>query len=86
MQLLQQLLAAELNYSAFGSAPAGGFATIQNWENAYCGTNQNAINQAQQAAGAFNSQGDSSTFTPGTSADSKNARAVANYTTWDLLP
>ena len=86
MQLLQQLLAAELNYSAFGTTPSGGFATIESWENAYCGTNQNAINAAQQAAGSFNSQGDNSTFTPGTSADSKNARAIANYVTWDVLP
>jgi hypothetical protein len=86
MQLLQQLLAAELNYSAFGSTPAGGFATIQGWENAYCGTNESAINSAQQAAGSFNSQGDSGTFTPGTSADAKNARTIANYVTWDVLP
>ena len=86
VQLLQQLLAAELNYSAFGPAPAGGFATIQKWEDAYCGTDISAINAAQQGAGSFNSQGDSSTFTPGTSADSKTARAVANYVTWDKLP
>ncbi len=86
MQLLQQLLAAELNASAFGSAPAGGAATINGWEAAYCGTNQNAIKDAQSAAASFNSRGDNSTFTPGTSADSKNARAIANYAFWDVLP
>ncbi len=86
MQLLQQLLAAELNASAFGSAPSGGAATINSWEAAYCGTNQTAIKNAQQASASFNTKGDSSTFTPGTSADSKNARSIANYTFWDILP
>jgi hypothetical protein len=84
MQLLQQLLAAELNGSAFGTVPsAGSFAA---WEAAYCGTNTNAIKTAQQQAASFNTAGDSGTFTPGTSADSKNARAVANYVFWDVLP
>jgi hypothetical protein len=83
MQLLQQLLAAELNFSAFGS---GSWATIQGWENAYCGTNQGAIGNAQSGAASFNSQGDSSTFTPGTSANSKYAREIANYVFWDTLP
>ena len=83
MQLLQQLLAAELNASAFGSVPSGGFTSL---EAAYCGTNQTAIQTAQQQAGSFNSSGDSATFTPGTSADSKNARAIANKPAWDTLP
>lgn len=83
MQLLQQLLAAELNFSAFGS---GSWATMQAWEAAYCGTNQGSINNAQSAAASFNSQGDSSTFTPGTSANSKYARAIADYVFWNTLP
>jgi len=84
MQLLQQLIAAELNASAFGSVPSvGSFAA---WESAYCGTNQNAIKTAATQAASFNNNGDSSTFTPGTSADSKNARAIANYAFWDVLP
>ena len=37
MQLLQQLLAAELNASAFGVSPSTG--TFAAWESAYCGTN-----------------------------------------------
>jgi hypothetical protein len=82
MQLLQQLLAAELNASAFGSMPSGSFASL---EAAYCGTNQTAIQNAQQQAGSFNSSGDSATFTPGTSADSKTARAIADKAFWDLL-
>ena len=86
MQLLQQLLAAELNASAFGSAPSGGVATINSWEAAYCGTNSNTIKNAQQASASFNSNGDSATFTPGTSADSKFARNIANLGFWDTLP
>jgi len=86
MQILQQLLAAELNASAFGSVPSGGSGQFGAWESAYCGTNQSAISTAQQQAGSFNSQGDNSNFTPGTSADSKNARAIANYSFWDTLP
>ena len=84
MQLLQQLLAAELNASAFGTVPStGSFAA---WETAYCTGNANTIKTAQQQAASFNTAGDSGTFTPGTSADSKNARAVANYAFWDILP
>jgi hypothetical protein len=86
MRLLQQLLAAELNASAFGSVPIGGSGMFAAWEAAYCGTNQTAIQKAQAQVSAFNSAGDSTTFTPGGSADSKNARAVANYLWWDTLP
>jgi hypothetical protein len=86
MQLLQQLIAAELNVSAFGSLPAGGVATINGWEAAFCGTNTAAIKNAQSQAASFNSNGDSSTFTPGTSADSKYARLVADTKRWDTLP
>jgi hypothetical protein len=84
MQLLQQLLAAELNASAFGSSPgAGVFAA---WESAYCGTDVKAIKTAQSQAAAFNTSGDSAIFTPGTSADAKHARAIADYVFWDILP
>src|SRR4029079_5138724 len=86
MQLLQQLLSAELNASAFGSAAAGGSGQFAVWEAAYCGTNPTTIQNAMQGAASFNNSGDSTTFTPGTSADSKNARAIANYIWWDLLP
>ena len=84
MQLVQQLLAAELNASAFGSLPSSG--TFSAWESAYCGSSQTAIKNALQQAASFNSQGDSSKFTPGTSADSKGARAMANIPYWDVLP
>ena len=84
MQLLQQLLAAELNASAFGSVPGSG--SFAQWETAYCSGNANQIKTAQQQAASFNSAGDSGQFTPGTSADSKNARAIANTPFWNILP
>ncbi|PYE54735.1 MSCRAMM family protein [Deinococcus yavapaiensis] len=86
MQLLQQLLAAELNASAFGSVPSGGMGKFAAWEAAYCGTNATAMQKAQQEAANFNQNGDSGTFTPGTAANSKLARAIANYVRWDSLP
>jgi Prealbumin-like fold domain len=85
MQLLQQLIAAELNASAFGSVPSGGTGAFATWETKLCGTNQNDIKNAQQQAASFNTQGDSGQFTPGTSADSKNARSVANIAFWDIV-
>jgi hypothetical protein len=85
MQLLQQLLAAELNASAFGSVPSGGSGKFAEWETALCGTNQTAIKNAQQGAASFNSQGDNTTFTPGTSADSKYARSIANILFWNII-
>ncbi len=85
MQLLQQLLAAELNASAFGSLPAGGTAKFAAWESALCGTNTKAIQTAMKEAASFNNSGDSATFTPGTSADSKYARSVADIPFWDII-
>lgn len=85
MQLLQQLLAAELNASAFGTLPSGGQATIDAWETALCGTNANAIKSAQQAAASFNSKGDSALFTPGMAADSKYARSLADIPFWNII-
>jgi hypothetical protein len=85
MQLLQQLIAAELNVSAFGSLPSGGVATINAWEAALCGTNQQAIKNAQQGAASFNTNGDSATFTPGTSADSRYGRSIANVAFWNIF-
>ena len=81
MQLVQQLLAAELNASAFGSAPA--LVPFSAWETAFCSGNANTVKTAQQQAASFNSQGDNSTFTPGTSADSKFARFIANLVFWN---
>ncbi len=83
MQLLQQLIAAELNAVAFGSQPGTG--SFASWEAALCGTDQKAIQTAQKEAASFNSFGDSTTFTPGTSADSKLARLYANIAFWNVI-
>ena len=83
MQLLQQLLAAELNASAFGTVPVNG--TFAAWESALCNGSSKDIQTAMQQAASFNNAGDSSQFTPGTSADSKNARAIADLPFWDKI-
>ena len=83
MQLLQQLIAAELNGAAFGSTPSNG--SFAAWETALCGTNVNAIKNAASQAASFNTAGDSGTFTPGTSADSKTAKSIANKTFWNII-
>jgi hypothetical protein len=86
MQLLQQLLAAELNAVAFNATPSVG--SISAWETAFCGTDQKAIQTAQAQAASFNESGDSGVFTPGTSADSKTGKAdgAAGASFWDKLP
>jgi hypothetical protein len=83
MQLLQQLIAAELNASAFGSLPNGGVGTIQSWEDAFCGSNTTTIKNAMQAAASFNTSGDSQLFTPGIAANSKYGRSLADIKFWD---
>ena len=84
MQLLQQLLAAELNFSAFGSSPSP--ITTAQAEAAFCGTDINAIKAAQVAMGAFNESGDSGAFTPGASATPKISKDIANIAYWDVMP
>ncbi len=78
MQLLQQLLAAELNAAAFGSAPTGGSGAFATWEKALCGSDVKAVRAAQSQAAAFNTAGDSVAFTPGVSADARLARSSAD--------
>jgi len=78
-------MAAELNASAFGSVPSGGTGMFAQWETALCGTNTTAIQTALRQAASFNTAGDSGTFTPGTSAQSKYARSIANRAFWDII-
>jgi hypothetical protein len=85
MQLLQQLIAAELNASAFGALPSGGSGIFAAWEAALCGTDIGAIKTALSQAASFNESGDSGVFTPGISADAKNARAIASIPFWDII-
>jgi hypothetical protein len=84
MQLLQQLLAAELNYSAFQSVPPT--MTTAAAEAAFCGNDIDAIKAAQIAMASFNESGDSGAFTPGASAEPKAAKALANMIYWDIMP
>jgi ribonuclease PH len=84
MRLLQQLLAATLNAQLFGSTPIG--LTIDQAKAAYCGTNVATIKAAHAAMAAFNSAGDAAAFTPGSSGNPRDARAVADLALWDKLP
>jgi hypothetical protein len=84
MQLMQQLLAAMLNQSAFGSSPTT--VTIAQAKAAYCGTDETAIKNAASAMAAFNTSGDSGAFTPGASANGKVAKDLATLSYWDILP
>jgi hypothetical protein len=83
MTLLQQLLAAELNASAFASTPIGGIGKFADWEAAFCGNDLGAINTAKSQAAFFNESGDNGNFTPGTSADAKNAKRMADACFWN---
>jgi hypothetical protein len=83
MTLLQQLLAAELNASAFGSNPPGGSGQYAVWEAAFCGSSETAIGTARSQAAAFNESGDNGTFTPGINADPQGSKALANKPFWD---
>jgi hypothetical protein len=84
MQLLQQLLAAELNFSAFGSVPPTMSTAAA--EAAFCGNDIDAIKAAQIAMASFNESGDSGAFTPGASAMPKESKAIANLLYWDVMP
>ena len=85
MQLLQQLLAAILNHAAFGASPSGSIG-IADAKAAYCGNDETAIKNAQAAMAAFNTSGDNGLFTPGSSANGKVAKDLANIPYWDVLP
>jgi hypothetical protein len=88
MQLLQQLIAAELNASAFGSVPSGGSGVFALWENALCNGTLSQVRTAASQAAAFNEGGDSGLFTPGMSADPKEAKAAAagpGIAFWDII-
>jgi len=85
MRLLQQLLAAMLNNAAFGSAPdgTGDDYSIAEAQVALCGTDITAINDAAADMAAFNEGGDEGDFTPGGSANAKEAKTNADLDLWD---
>jgi hypothetical protein len=71
-----------LNAAAFGSVPPG-VDPFTAWESAFCGTDSAAVNLAKSQAATFNTSGDNGLFTPGSSADPKTARSIANACFWD---
>ncbi len=88
MQLLQQLIAAELNASAFNSVPPGGTTMFATWETALCSGTLSQVRTAAGQAAAFNEAGDSGLFTPGMSADPKAAKTAAagvGIAFWDVI-
>jgi len=85
MQLMQQLLAAMLNNTAFGSSPLSGI-TIPQAQDAFCNGSLTTVKNAASAMASFNTSGDSVLFTPGVAANGKQAKGTADRTLWDLLP
>jgi hypothetical protein len=87
MQLLQQLVAAILNNAAFGSSPTGPISIAQAKT---CFANLNAtvkqLRDAASAMAAFNEGGDTGVFTPGVSANGKQAKDAACLAFWNSLP
>ena len=89
MQLLQQLLAAILNRAAFGSEPSTGMS-IDDAITAFFTGPLDDVKTAAHDMAAFNESGDSGTFTPGASANGKDAKDFAatagGIAYWDTLP
>jgi Prealbumin-like fold domain len=84
MQLLQQLLAAISNHAAFGSSPSGSIS-IDQAKAAFCTGTLQQVKDAAAAMAAFNTSGDNGVFTPGASANGKDAKDAANIGFWDFL-
>ena len=80
MQMLQQYLAAVLNYHMFGS---GSSTMLANARNVYCHGTAAQVQAQIGLLGTFNSQGDSQIFTPGMSATSQASKSQANIQWWD---
>ena len=85
MQLSQQLLAAILNNAAFGSSPSGA-VSIEDAKDAFCCGTLTEVKTAASAMAQFNESGDTGEFTPGVSANGKEAKDAANIPYWDTLP
>jgi hypothetical protein len=81
MQLLQQYLAAVLNFHAFGSVPVD--TSLSQARAAYCTGTDADIKAQLGLLAAFNSSGDSGVFTPGASATSQLSKSQANIPFWD---
>ena len=81
MQMLQQYLAAVLNYHMFGSIGEGTLATART---AYCGTNATAIQNYIGILGNLNQAGDQLGTTPGGSATAQTSKKYADIDAWDI--
>jgi hypothetical protein len=81
MQMLQQYLAAVLNFHTFGS---GSEAMLVAARTAYCSNDLSAIKAQVGILGAFNESGDSGIFDPGSSATPKLSKEQANIVFWDI--
>jgi hypothetical protein len=87
MQMLQQLVAAILNVTAFGDDGTGA-ALISAGKTAFIGTNEEVILNVVNQLDIFNQSGDSSSLPPGVfagPADPNKAKAIANIPFWDTL-
>jgi hypothetical protein len=87
MQMLQQLVAAILNVTAFVDDGTGA-ALISAGKTAFIGTNEEVILNVANQLDIFNQSGDSSSLPPGVfagPADPQSARAIANIAFWDNL-
>ena len=80
MQMMQQYLAAVLNFHMFGSI---GETILANARAAYCGTNQSAIQGFVGTLGNLNQLGDNLGTTPGGSATSQTSKSQADIDAWD---
>jgi len=89
MQLLQQLVAAILNVTAFGDGSGTGTGLIAAGRAAFLGDNSETIIMVKSQLDNFNNSGDNLALPPGTNPGSANprlARSIANKIFWDILP
>src|SRR5262249_4378350 len=80
MQMIQQYLAAALNYHFFGSI---GEPVLAAARAAYCGTDEAAIRAQVGILGGLNQLGDNQGTTPGGSATTQTSKAQADIDAWD---
>ena len=90
IQLLQQYLAAVLNFHAFGAVPKNAYGAsttkttgLASYRADYCGTNDTAIQHDVGILDTFNNSGDSSLFTPGASGTPQTSKTQADLDVWD---
>ena len=80
MQMLQQYLAAVLNYHTFGTI---GESVLSAARTAYCTGTLQQVKAQIGILGGLNEAGDSGVFTPGASATPKDSKDQADIDAWD---